>query len=165
MRFARAGALAATLFLVGAVFAVPRASAFGLTGIGGKLGYVDPESSDGALTLGAHMEFEQRGSRVHLLPSLMWWDTDGVTDLNPNMDVYYHFNPEGRTTPYLGAGMGLHSYDFEGTRDGDTDLGMNLFGGLRIPSDRMHFFLEGRYVVSDLNQVSVLGGATFHWMD
>lgn len=148
---------------LGATFACPPpVSAFGLTGFGGKLGYMAPENLDGTLTVGGHLEFEQLGSRVHLVPALMYWKSNNLSDLSANADLYYHFSPEGVLTPYVGAGLGLNFFSSEGSNNSSTKLGANLFGGVRIPSPNLHYFLEGRYTASDLSQFALLAGITFH---
>jgi hypothetical protein len=155
--------IAMSLAFVGLVAFVPAVHAYELTGGGGKLGVVDPDGRmDGTAEYSAHLEFEEPGSHVHLVPNLTYWNDDGLSDVNPNFDLYYHFVPEGSISPYVGAGMGIHSYGIEGPADGDTDLGANVFGGLRFPGEKAHFFMEGRYVASDLSQVGVRGGVTIH---
>jgi hypothetical protein len=155
-----------TLALVGLAFAPHSAGAFGLAGIGGRMGAVDPDGADGAFTVGGHFEFEESGSRIHLQPGVMFWSTDDLSDVNPNFDVMYHFAPAARVGPYLGAGAGMHFYSFDsGVADNsDTDLGANLFGGVLFPSNSLRFFLEGRYVASDRSQAMITGGVTlpFH---
>jgi opacity protein-like surface antigen len=148
---------------LGATFACPPpASAFGLTGLGGKLGFMAPENLDGTMVVGGHLEFEQHGSRVHLVPGLMYWKSNNVSDLAANADLYYHFSPEGVITPYVGAGLGLNFLSNERSSDSTTKLGANLFGGLRIPAANLHYFFEGRYTASDLSQFALLAGVTFH---
>ena len=109
-----------------------------------------------------HAEFEQHGTQLHLLPNLMYWNEDRMRDVSPNLDVYYHFNREGRVTPYFGGGLGLHFIRDERGDRGGTDVGMNLLGGLRFPGAGNHYFLEGRYTATELSQFAVLGGVTFH---
>ena len=153
--------LVAAVTLMLALTAVPRrASAFALEGVGGKLGYESAQDLDGTAELGLHAELDQPGTRVHLLPNVTYWNVDGVRDLSPNMDAYYHFNPAGRVTPYLGGGLGLNFVHRDRGLD-STDLGMNVIGGLRFPGTQNHYFLEGRYTASDVGQVSVLTGITF----
>ena len=67
--------------------------AFGFAGWGGKLGYVSPENLD-ARSRSCSLEFAQSGSRLHLLPSVMYWNTNGLSDFSANGDLYYHFAPE-----------------------------------------------------------------------
>ncbi|HEY2923473.1 MAG TPA: hypothetical protein VGJ98_00735 [Candidatus Eisenbacteria bacterium] len=157
-------ALAVTL--VALVFVPSSAGAFGLSGIGGRVGGVDPDGADGAVTVGGHFEFEESGSRLHLQPGIMFWSTDGLSDVNPNFDLTYHFAPTSRVGPYVGAGAGAHFYSFDsaGPNDSDTDFGANLFGGVLFPSRSLRFFAEGRYVASDRSQVMFTGGVTmpFH---
>ena len=148
-------------FSLGMLLPSAAARAFTLSGFGGKLGYSTPENLDGTAMIGAHMELEQSGTRLHLIPNLMCWKVNGVSDVNPNVDLYYHFVPEGLITPYLGGGLGLNMYDRE-RRSSNTEVGLNLFGGLRMPGPYSHYFVEGRYTASDISQFSVLGGVTFH---
>jgi hypothetical protein len=139
------------------------ASAFALEfeGVGGRLGFVDPEAGDGGFALGAHVEFEHQGSYWHFRPNVMWWNGDPLGGMNVNLDAFYHFGPQTRTVPYLGAGLGLNSVDVDGPGEGETDPAINLFGGVQFPaSERATLFLEGRYVASDLNQAGIFFGFT-----
>ena len=136
------------------------AHAFGLTGVGARLGTLDPEGRDGSLAMGGHLEFEQMDSRVHLEPGFLYWSNDGLSDFNPNMDLSYHFSPAGRVSPYVGAGAALHSYSSDGPGDPGTDVGANFFGGVIFPSQSARFFIEGRYAATDRSQASIFGGIT-----
>ena len=152
----------ACVCLAGILATPPPASAFDLTGFGGKLGYMSPEHRDAALAVGAHMEFEQIGSRVHLLPNVMYWKAGDLSDLSANADLYYHFISEGQVTPYVGAGLGVNFFSDDRSNQSDTKLGLNLIGGFRIPAPAVHYFLEGRYTASNISQFGLLGGITFH---
>jgi hypothetical protein len=137
------------------------ASAYGLTGVGGSLGYASPENLDGTASLGVHAVLEQPGTRLHMDPNVRYWNVNGVSDLAPNMDVTYHFGPESRWTPYVGGGLGVnfvHDRAFDRT---SSDLGLNAIAGVRFPNAGNRVFLEGRYTASDVDQVSVQTGITF----
>ena len=136
------------------------AHAFGLAGIGGRIGTSDPDGLDGTVAAGAHLDFQEAGSQLHLQPNFMYWSSDGLSDANPNFDLYYHFAPAGQVSPYLGGGAGLHFYGVEGPNDPGTDVGINLFGGLQFPAPGANFFMEGRYVASDRSQAAIYGGVT-----
>lgn len=136
------------------------AHAFDLTGIGGRIGAVDPDGRDGTLAAGAHLEFQEAGSRLHIQPGFIYWSSNGLSDANANFDLYYHFAPAGRVSPYLGGGAGLHFYGSDGPGDPGTDLGLNMMGGVLIPSPGANFFMEGRYVASDRSQAALYGGIT-----
>jgi len=152
----------ACMCLVGSFSTPPPASAFGLTGFGGKLGYMTPESHDGTLAVGAHLEFEQYGARVHLLPNVMYWKAGDLRDLSANADLYYHFVREGQVTPYVGAGLGINAFHDDGSDQSDTKLGLDLIGGFRFPAPAVHYFVEGRYTASNFSQFALLAGITFH---
>ena len=138
------------------------AHAFGLSGGGARVGYLDPEHSDGGILVGAHLEFEARDSYFHLRPNLMYWNGDPLSGFNVNLDGLYHFGPQARTVPYLGAGLGASIVKVEGLSGSESDLGVNLFGGVLFPAGGNHLFLEGRYTLSDVNQASLALGMTFH---
>jgi hypothetical protein len=147
--------------IAGLVAFVPMAHGFGLTGGGGEVGVADPDGRvDGAAEFGAHLEFEDPDTKVHLKPNINYWNEDDMSDLNPNFDVTYHFMSDDKVSPYVGTGVGIHAYDFDGPADDETDLGANFIGGMRFPRESAVFFVEGRYVASDISQVGISGGVT-----
>jgi hypothetical protein len=153
--------------LVGAALAIcllalpSTSSAFSLTGIGPRLGVTDPDGVDGTVAFGGGLDFQQSDTRFHLQPNVLYWSNEGLSDVNPNFDVMYHFQPAGHVSPYAGAGLGLHFYGSEGPGDPGTDLGANLFGGVLLPTHTADFFVEGRAVVSDRDQLGIYTGANF----
>ena len=80
-------ALAVGTTVLGLVLATATASAFGVSGGGGRVGYLDPESSDGGIALGAHLELEKPGSHWHLQPNILYWNADRLTGFNAGSDV------------------------------------------------------------------------------
>lgn len=137
------------------------AHAYGVSGVGGTGGVLSPEARDATATIGVHAELEQQGTRLHLMPGVMYWGSDRTTDFNPNVDVVYHVRQEKKLGPYLGAGVGVHVRGGPLAADDQTDVGMNLMGGLRFPGERARIFVEGRHTVSDVSQTALLAGATF----
>jgi hypothetical protein len=137
------------------------AGAYGVSGVGAAGGYLNPEARDATGAVSMHAELEQPGTKVHLVPGVMYWGSDRRTDFNPNVDVTYHVRAENKVTPYVGAGVGLHVRGGPLPSDDATDVGMNLMGGVRIPAQSAKIFVEGRHTVSDLSQTAVLAGATF----
>lgn len=137
------------------------AHSFGLSGAGVRLGTTNPDDADASFSGGGHLEFEEAGSRVHIMPSVLFWSNGGLKDVNPNFDLYYHFAPAGRVSPYVGAGAAVHMYSADGPGDPGTDLGLNLFGGALFPMGSSRLFAELRYSATDLSQTSLFGGLTF----
>lgn len=149
---------------LGLVLAAPQASAFGISGGGGRLGYLDPEGGDGGFAVGAHVEMESPGSSWHLQPNILYWNADELTGFNGNLDALYHFgtHPES-TRPYLGGGIGFSMVDYpddNGDDSSQTDPAANLFGGVMFPTGTNSLFVEGRYTFSEVNQASILFGIT-----
>ena len=155
----RARWIVGALALAGALMTT-NAYAFGLGGGGFRVGYLDPESSDGGILLGGHLEFEKPDSYFHLRPNVAYWSGDPLSGWNVNLDGLYHFGPQSKTVPYLGAGLGASIVSAEGD-DGSTDLGVNLFGGVMFPAAGNHMFAEARYTLSEVNQASLALGITF----
>jgi hypothetical protein len=152
----------AALLLAATLAIAPAAHAFGLSGIGGRLGWTNPEDLGDGFTIGGHLEFERPDSRFHLMPSVLYFNGDeDVNGLSANADVFYHFGNNFVTTPYLGAGLGL--FHTEVGDDGNTNLGANVFGGMRFPGPGANYYIEGRYAMADPSAFSLLGGATFHF--
>lgn len=137
------------------------ACAYQLAGIGARLGAIDPDGADGTLGVGAGLEFEQPGSQVHLQPNVIYWSENGLSDVNPNFDVSYHFAPAGSVSPYVGAGFGLHFYGSDGPGDPGTDPGANFFGGVTLPTRAMLLFFEGRVAATNRDQFGLFTGLTF----
>ncbi len=138
------------------------ARAFGVDGLGGRLGYSSPENLDGTAAMGVHADLAERGTHLHLQPNMMFWSVDGTSDVSPNMDAYYHFRGDRRVSPYVGGGVGLNFIHNDSIDRSNTDVGMNLVGGLRFPGGGNRYFVEGRYTASDVPQVSLMTGITFH---
>jgi hypothetical protein len=162
-RISFAVTVAAIAVAAGLTSSVPSASAFGITGGGGRLGYLDPEGADGGFAVGAHIEMESAGSAWHLQPNILYWDADRLTGFNGNLDAFYHFGPQSATAPYLGAGLGFSMVDVSddnGADNSQTDPAANLIGGVMFPAGRNSLFVEGRYTISEVNQASLLFGIT-----
>ena len=155
------GRLRGALLIPLVLLLVPSAGhAMGIGGVGARIGALDPDGMDDTFAMGAHVDLQEAGSRVHLVPNLMLWEESGLSDVNPNVDMMYHFGPAGTVSPYLGAGVGLHFYSSDGPGDPGTDPSANFFGGLLVPTRAMSLFFEGRATVADRDQFGVLTGVT-----
>jgi len=153
---------AITIFLAG--WSAQPARAFGFSGVGFRAGFADPEHLDGTLLLGAHLEFEERGTHLHLQPNVLFWSSDDVSDVNPNFDVYYHFASAGSASPFLGAGFGIHFMSFDlprGRDDDEANAGLNILGGVVFPGRSVDFFVEGRAALTEWDTTSIAAGFTF----
>ena len=161
--FSQRAALLGVALLIPLLLGSPTtAAAFGLTGMDAKVGIVDPEGVDGTLAVGAGLNFQQAGSHVHLMPNAMFWSENGLSDVNTNFDASYHFEPAGRVSPYLGAGLGMHFYSSDGPGDPGTDIGPNFFGGITLPMSGATLYFEGRAAMTDRSEFGLLTGATFY---
>lgn len=147
----------------------------GFTGIGARIGVVDPEDASSTVMLGLHLDMGQAVRGVHVVPSLEYWSVGvsglDISDVAISTDIDIDFPlSEQRVTPYLGGGLGIHflSQDLPPPAgdDSKTKLGLNVQGGIRnnvMPN--FDLFGEIRYsFVKDANQLKVLGGFTYRFI-
>lgn len=152
----------------------------GIKGIGARIGYVDPENVSGTAVLGLHMDAGTIVRGVHVMPYMEYWSAGvnvaGVnadqSDLAFAVDVDMDFPLQGsRTTPYAGAGFGIHFLSADSnvpgaTSSDDTKFGLNIQGGIRnqmMPN--VAIFGEARYAfVSDASQFKFIGGFTYQFI-
>ena len=153
--------MAALLFSVCLLLpAVAQAFTFNVSGFGARLGITNPEDLDTAILVGVHAEMMEQGSSFRLLPGLIYWNGEGDSNgFGGNFDLAYDLGGRGSSMPYVGAGVALSHTDLG--EDASTDLGANLFGGLRIAGPGATYFVEGRYVAAQVSQVQLAAGATF----
>lgn len=131
---------------------------FGYSTFGLKAGGTVPEDRHGTPTFGAYVELVKPLTNFLMLPSVMYWGTEGVRDLNANVDAYYRL--EGMTTvvPFLGIGVGTHLTHSEG--DTDAHLATNVLAGVRIPTQSLDWFVEGRYTSTEMAQFGLMVGVS-----
>lgn len=86
---------------------------------------------------------------------------DGDVDwFDFNANVFYHFHlPDAPSLmPYLGGGLNVARISNAAST---TEAGLNLGGGIRFPGATVTPFIEGRGVISDLDQFVVTVGLLF----
>lgn len=145
-----------------------------------------PATAVGQVTFGPQLSFGGDtdlgiGGRVLAnVESMEHWDFIGTFDVwfpddsgdndvsawEANGNLAYNFVVEDTSlNPYAGAGLSIFhvSVDNDGIGDGfdDTDLGLNLFGGLKFPGQSVTPFVEVRAVLEAADQVVVTGGILF----
>ncbi|HEY2923431.1 MAG TPA: outer membrane beta-barrel protein [Candidatus Eisenbacteria bacterium] len=151
----------------------PEGHGLGFKGLGGRIGFVDPEDASSALGLGIHIDAGEFVQNVHLMPMVEYWKVGvggvDISDLMIGMDVDLDFPVEGgRLVPYAGGGLGFHFLKAESPfgEDSDTKLGLNIQGGIRnqvMPN--LGIFGEVKYAfVSDANQLKIMGGFTYNFI-
>ena len=114
--------------------------------------------------VGGQMQFPL--TDVHGLaisPSLELGVGDNVTVVEINTDLLYHFENAGpRWNPYVGGGLGIAFFDANNGGGSQTELGVNLLGGLRFRQrSGSHLFTELRLGIGDVPDAKVLVGWNF----
>lgn len=114
--------------------------------------------------VGGQIQFPLTQPRgLAISPGLELGVGDNVTVIEINTDVLYHFEDAGpRWNPYVGGGLGIAFFDASHSDFSETDLGVNLLGGLRFrQSNGSHLFTELRLGVGDVPDAKILVGWNF----
>ncbi len=150
------------------------ATNIGLKGIGGRVGFVDPELGDGTFTLGVVADM---GTWTDNLPweiAITYWSTGedingyagsyewNYTNIAIRNTVAYHFELDKNLFVYPGAGLGLNLYSFDwngpnGSKfdDSETDLTLIILGGLQFPiTGNWHGQAELQFDIGDPDQTT-----------
>lgn len=148
----------------------------GFKGIGGRLGYVDPESEyNGTFTLGAVADFGTFVPKLHWDAALTFWKSSldwgwygstydvTLTDIALRTGVKYHFI-EGPWEPYAGGGLGLHFFSSDvsapsgavWTGADDTEFQFYIVGGVQHPLTKSLIgSAELQLDIGDLDQTNI----------
>jgi hypothetical protein len=148
----------AATVLLGASAADRAWAAFTYSSFGAKAGVVVPEGRDGAFGFGVHVELGKPRTNFLMLPGIVYWSSEGLSDLNANFDAYYHLSAGSPVMPFVGGGVGTHLFRFDG--DTNLNLGANLFAGVRIPAPGMDWLVEARYTSTEASQFGAFVGVT-----
>ncbi len=135
----------------------------GFRGWGPRLGLsVNPDQ----VHFGAHLDFGNFARHVRFQPNLEMGFGDDVKLVALNAEASYRFSSYGDVwTPYLGGGVGanIKSVDVAGHSNSETDLGVNLLGGIEKGlSNGDRFFIEGKVSLNDVPDAKATIGWTFY---
>ena len=100
--------------------------------------------------IGGQMNFPLEPHGLAISPNVELGVGDHTTTIQLNADLDYHFANAGPNwNPYVGGGIGIAFFDYD--NDGsDTELGVNLLGGLRFrQKNGSHLFTELRLGIGD----------------
>ncbi len=120
--------------------------------------------------VGAHMLAGELFEDGYFLPNVEVGFGDHMTIIAVNPELVYKFTKRS-STPwgfYIGGGLGINfvSWDddyFYSEHDSDTDLGLNILGGMsRKLSDGNDFFVELKLGLSDSPDGKITAGFTFY---
>lgn len=110
-----------------------------------------------------HVDLEPGVPNLEVMGSFDYFFPDGPTDYwEINGNVWYRIPVRGSSTavPYAGGGLNIGHLDREATED-DTDVGINLGGGVRFLFENTIPFLEARVTIGGVEQFVIGGGVLF----
>ena len=115
---------------------------------------------------GAHIDFGNFAKHIRFQPNVELGFGDDVKLFTVNAEAAYRFSSRWDVwTPYLGGGLGanIKSYDVGGHNHSQTDLGVNLLGGIEKGlSNGDRFFIEGKFSLNDVPDAKITIGWTFY---
>ena len=135
----------------------------GFRGWGPRIGLsLNPDQ----IHFGTHLDFGHFADHVRFQPNLELGFGEDVKLFTSNAEVSYRFSNRWDVwSPYLGGGVGanIKSFDRGGSNSSQTDLGVNLLGGVEKGlSNGDRFFLEGKVSLNDVPDAKITMGWTFY---
>jgi hypothetical protein len=135
----------------------------GFRGWGPRVGLsVDPDQ----VHFGAHFDYGNFAKHVRFQPNVELGLSDHLKLFAINAEAAYRFSEKWDVwTPYLGGGLGANIKSYDNGRDNwsDTDLGVNLLGGVEKGLDSGdRFFIEAKVSLNDVPDLKVTVGWTFY---
>jgi opacity protein-like surface antigen len=134
----------------------------------------------GQLSFGSDQDVGLGGRLLANVSSLEHWDFIGTFDWffpdepvgqdrtywEVNGNLAYNFDIAGAPSisPYVGGGLNIAHFsreDADGSGNSDTDLGLNLLGGLQFEAKAVTPFVELRVELSGGDQLVITGGLLF----
>jgi hypothetical protein len=137
----------------------------GFFGYGARLGgSVDPDQ----LTVGGYVKLGKMTQMFSFRPSVDLGFGDNLFTVAGNVDAQVDFvDIEGTYKPFVGGGLGLIYYnaegDYGGGDDSDTEIGVNLYGGVeRAFGSYNRGYAEFRIGIDDLPDFKFTFGYGFY---
>jgi hypothetical protein len=139
----------------------------GFRGWGPRVGLsLDPDQ----VHFGAHLDFGNFARHVRFQPNVEMGFGEHTRLFTVNAEAAYRFRSNWDVwTPYLGGGLGVNfksydkDFDNRGHTSSDTDLGVNLLGGIEKGlSGGDRFFIEAKFSLNDVPDVKITVGWTFY---
>jgi hypothetical protein len=160
------------MMMIGAAVGMALSSAVALAGPDSDIGFrgwgprvglsVNPDQ----VYFGAHIDYGNFAKHIRFQPNVELGFGDNVKLFTLNAEAAYRFSAQWDVwSPYLGGGLGanIKSVDNSNNNNSDTDIGLNLLGGIEKGlSNGDRFFIEGKLSLNDVPDVKIAVGWTFY---
>lgn len=100
-------------------------------------------------------------NRVYFNPNIEFAFPENATLLSLNGDLHYDLASRGSAMPWIGAGLGILRYDREGRENADTDVGLNLLGGVGWRRGGTIPYVQAKLVLKDGSEFVIALGLRF----
>ena len=135
----------------------------GYRGWGPRVGLSDDPDQ---IHFGVHLDYGNFAQHVRFQPNVELGLSDHLKLWAINAEAAYRFSENWDVwTPYLGGGLGanIKNYGYDHGNGSDTDLGVNLLGGIEKGLDNGdRFFIEAKVSLNDVPDLKVTFGWTFY---
>jgi hypothetical protein len=102
---------------------------------------------------------------LSIVPSFIYYFPDGVDAFEINGDVMYAFEVSEDTPvlPFAFAGLNIMrvSLDTPGTSASNTEIGLNLGGGITFRAESVRPFVGAKFEIGDADGFVIFGGIGF----
>jgi hypothetical protein len=118
---------------------------------------------DGALGVGAYLgiPLPQLTEGMSIAPSFIWYFPDGFDLFEVNGDLVYFF-PVAADAPVAPFGLGGINITRASVGSfSNTDVGLNLGGGVQFPGSSLSPFAGGKFTIQDGTGFVLFGGISF----
>jgi len=100
-----------------------------------------------------------------ITPSFVYYFPDGIDAFEINGDVVYAFEVSADTPvlPFAFAGLNIMrlSVDFAGQSASNTEIGLNLGGGVQFRAESVEPFAGAKFEIGDADGFVIFGGVGF----
>ena len=98
---------------------------------------------------------------LSIVPSFIWWFPDGYDFFEINGDAVYNFvvSADSPVQPFALAGLNIARVSAAGFSD--TDVGLNLGGGVNFIAGSLNPFAGAKFEIQDGTGFVIFGGLSF----
>jgi hypothetical protein len=125
--------------------------------LGARIGYY---TDIGDPFIGAELLAHLR-HRIYFNPNFEWVFVDGARYFTLNGDFHYDFPTHSRTYVWAGAGLAIVSFNPDGPIEGNTDLGLNLLGGIGLRTHGAIPYFQAKVIAKDGSEFAIAFGVRF----
>ena len=132
---------------------------FEVSKYGGRIGF---STNPDQFTVGGYLQLGELAPKLSMRPSADLGWGDSLFSILGNADLQYSFTGK-KGVPFVGAGLGIAYYNFDESDGSETDIGLNVYGGVEMDlGDYKSGYLEARFGVDEMPDFKLTLGFGFY---